>query len=95
LLVLFVTAIPRSKHSIVPVFRLPKLADERFALQHHLFGHLVKVRVWSVVHHRVGKHEEDIPLILVGVGHPTVSYFGFDRLEVNCTFDDFVIIRGV
>lgn len=61
----------------------------------YLFSHLVKIGVGSVVHHRVGEHQIDIPLILVGVGHPAVPYFRFYRLQVSGSSDDVVIIRCV
>jgi len=80
---------------MVPTFRLPKLIDELFALQHHLFGHFVKIRVRSIVHHRIGEHQIDIPLVLEGIGYLTISYSRFDRLQVDRSPNDLVIVRRV
>lgn len=61
----------------------------------YLFGHLVKIGVWSVVHHRIGEHQIDISLVLEGIGYLAVSYFRFDRLQVYGSPDDLIIIRCV
>ena len=61
----------------------------------YLFSHLVKVGVWSIVHHRIGKHQIDIPLVFEGVGYLAVSYFRFDRLQVYRSSDDLIIVRRV
>lgn len=61
----------------------------------YLFSHLVKIGVGSVVHHRIGKHQIDIPLVFEGVGYLAFSYSRFDRLQVYGSSDDLIIIRGV
>ena len=67
----------------------------RAMILEYLFGHFVKVGIWPVVHHRVGKHQKNVPLVLKGIGDLAISYSRFDSFQVNRSFDDIIIVWGV
>jgi hypothetical protein len=59
----------------------------------HLLGHDTNIRVRTIIHHRVGEHQIDIPLKFERIDDLSVLNLGFDSLEIHGPLDDLVIVR--
>ena len=79
--------------SVEPL-RLPECIDLRLARDHHLLCHVVDLRTWPVVHHRIREHKVDVALELKRVGYEPILNARLDRLEVHRSLDDIVVVWG-
>ena len=55
--------------------------------------HPVDIGLGSVVHHRIGIHEIDLPLVIIGVAYSSVFDSCLHGFQVHRSFDDFMVVR--
>jgi len=58
----------------------------------YILRHGMHIRVWSIVHHCICKHQIDIALELEGVGDDAVFYPCLDCFEIHWSLDNFMIV---
>lgn len=59
----------------------------------HIFCHCVYIRPWSIIHHRVGKHEVNVALVFQGIANYPVLKPRLDGLEIHRALNDLMVIR--
>ena len=74
---------------------LPERVDLAFTKRHHLLRHVVDLRAWPVVHHRIGEHKVNIALELERVRDQPVLDARLDRLQVHGPLDDVVVVGSL
>jgi len=53
----------------------------------------VYIRPWSIIHHSVGEHEENVALVFQGISNYPILKPRLDGLEIHRALNDLVIIR--
>lgn len=59
----------------------------------YLFGHCVNIRIGTIVHHCIGKHQENVPLKLKGCCDNTILDPRLNSLEIHRSLNNFAVIR--